>query len=158
MKNISLLLIALISFTSCAVTLKPSARIIEFNGIDFRKYSENGFLFTPLTYNEDKYEMKGIVAMNVYPEIRVISSNNSQVINAYKKDKWRIVRTTQGIAAVEIVNISELLDLFYEKALEMNADAVIKFDIISKEDFRLGLNNPITWYELYGYAIERKDN
>ncbi len=112
-------------------------------GFDFTKYSKNNFLITPEGYTGG-YESVGLITTIIYPEVRKMS------ITDLDKSWMKL-----GVVwSVKRIDPKEAIDSMYVQALNMGADALIRFNIktISKPN---GIYN-IYGYEVSGFAIKRK--
>ena len=110
--------------------------------LDFTKYAENGFLFTPNGYIGD-YESIGIIQAVFMP---------SATLKALKK------KTSEGMVTVkhywkkEKIETSEVLDTIYDMAKNMGANAIINFKIEKiSEAYNLNTYYPVV---IYGFAVE----
>jgi len=94
-------------------------------GYDFTKYSSQGFLFTPESYNGD-YEAIGLIELAVYPEVRKKESASTEK----KFDTWENVEEyREGRWFIEKVSASEVLDSLYNYTKQMGANAVVRLEI-----------------------------
>lgn len=118
----------------------PQAKI-TYN-INFKKYSEKGFLFTPYSYNKD-YESIGIVRF-------VITAEAFYDDRASAPIKHWIYRK---------ISINDAVEFAYREAIEMGANAVTDFEIttsIQKVYPGKIFEANIPQIEIFGLAIRRK--
>ncbi len=87
-------------------------------GIDFTKYSENGFLFTPGEYGED-YSTIGLLTFSIYPEAR-------KVVREVKDREYQANKVTWE---VDKIDPSKVIELAYQEANNRGADAITHFKI-----------------------------
>lgn len=147
MKNIITSIFSLIILSSCA-SLNNAIEIVpgqlSYYSIDFREYTDKGFLFTPYSYGGN-YQPVGLIQIDIRPEAHYKKANyfNTKSYWEYKK-----------------LSNSDLLKVAYEKAIEMGADAVVDFKILTNyEPVNVGQgiyagNLPV--YNVTGFAIKRK--
>lgn len=137
--------------SGCAITslyeIKPE---YGFYGIDFSKYSKEGFLITPEKYT-GKYESVGMVEYRLMPGAKYLAVGN------YRDASGKIQATYKWF--IDKIEFSQAIDSIYVMAKSMGADAITNFDseIEIKQISSLKYNNPvtITGYRITGYAIKR---
>ena len=156
MKKGFLFIVIMTLLTSCLSTLEVVYKKEFLSGIDFRKYTEKGFLFTPEKY-KGEYESIGLISYEILPgakykTIRKVLypdySHNGTRSHFYKTKKWD----------VENIIFQDVLDSLFLKCKELGADAFVNFE---KEIIRksyINVKNPITiiGYKISGFAIKRK--
>jgi len=108
--------------------------------IDFRSYTEKGFLFTPESYNNE-YEAIGLLSVEQTPGME-IKKKKSYMSTSYKKVIGRI-------------NLSEVIDSLYSLATEWGANAIINFSI--DDDYVMKNNEQVIRLKVSGFAIRRLD-
>lgn len=88
-------------------SLKPysTPEVVNYYGFDFTKYTAEGFLFTPLTYT-GLYDSKGIVRVEVYPEVKIVKKQVKTSTSSYMED----------MPIVSEVKVETLLDKAYQFA------------------------------------------
>ena len=95
-------------------------------GIDFREYTEKGFLFTPEKYQGD-YESIGLLNFSISSEAVLekilVSEVNEMARKAGLSDVYRYKWN------IEEINYKEVLDLAYDTSISMGGDAIINFEI-----------------------------
>ena len=120
-----------------------------YYGYDFTKYSAQGFLFTPETYNGE-YESIGLIEAEIYPKVsRTRPSDDKSAF-----DTWTL--GTSGTRwYVGSVSADEVLDSLYTYTKQMGADAVVRLEIGETESRS---NGEITFkgVKASGFAIKRK--
>jgi len=127
-------------------SLKPysTPEVVNYYGFDFTKYTAEGFLFTPLTYT-GLYDSKGIVRVEVYPEVKIVKKQVKTSTSSYMED----------MPIVSEVKVETLLDKAYQFARNLRSDAIIEVKIESVEILKG--NVPVHGLRLDGFAILRKD-
>ncbi len=137
----------LICLCSCSQGIEIQKTVIA-SGYDFTEYTEKGFLFTPEQYLES-YESIGLLNVEILPDVVKIDYGEE-----YDDDNWIRLRGKVSIWKMKKINPQEVLDAFYETAIEMGADAVIRlrFENIVHN------NGAVSFYGLQasGFAIKRK--
>jgi uncharacterized protein YbjQ (UPF0145 family) len=119
----------------------PQQKTMQIYGWDFRKYTAEGFLFTPEKY-EGSYESIGVLNITLYSGLR-------------KEEREGGYYGTFKETVVDAVSTTEAIDSMYTVARNMGADAVMNFnqrvEVITtdKTDY------PIIYVS--GFAIKRKD-
>jgi hypothetical protein len=110
-------------------------------GVDFRKYAEKGFLFTPEMYNGE-YSTIGYMDYTLSPSAE------------YKnKSSW----------VIQKIKLTDAIDTVYNHCIYMGADALVKFEFSTidvthnKNDEGYAIPNPVTIQEIRitGIAIKR---
>jgi hypothetical protein len=137
---LSLILLSALAVTFiCCSTPKNIPRVSHYYKIDFNKYTQRGFLFTPERYSGD-YESVGMVQYVMMPAANRVSVGGL--------NEW----------IVEPVSLTQALDSLYYMAHAMGADAVINFTSTVEEKTYSFVDAPITisGYNLSGFAIRRK--
>ena len=144
MKRIVLMLLILSPLLGCMeVKLIPARE--EFTGIDFRPYAEKDFLITPYAY-AGKFTTIAMINYTNMPEARLISI---PLADGSTSKKWIIGEVETQIA----------LDSIYAKCIEMGANALMDFKIISNPESYSNIANPVTieGLQITGIAIRRED-
>jgi len=144
------MLIVLVSvlIASCAV-LDTIEKSRELTIIDYGKYAEKGFLFTPYIYNGD-FESVGPVYYSYSPgaKYRAHERSDTTKIESSTYDKqW----------FPEYFNLYDAMDDVYNECVKMGADALIETKI-SGDTRTVPAANPATLpvYIITGFAIKRK--
>ena len=161
MKNIFYFVILSMLMFSCKVielSHIPQKEIIK--GIDFRKYTEKGFLITPEKYNGE-YESIGIINYLIMPEA---NRKIQEVVIPTTKSKWEdsdyIYRRSEGIFkwVIKEVDVQIALDGIYKQCIEIGADALVNFSAVSENEEYLYTNPPLSLkgIRITGFAIKRK--
>lgn len=147
MEKFILIAIAVLILNGCATTkLKFIPAEEYFVGIDFRPYTEQGFLFTPEKYL-DEYESIGLVDLVSIPEANYVPLQ--QFSDGSTLSKWQINE----------ININDVLRKYYEMAIEMGADGIMNFRLEKvTRRYTIGVESPITieGISISGFAIKRK--
>jgi hypothetical protein len=153
MKPILILLV--LTLSSCATTFTPSASVFEVTGWDFREYANKGFLFTPHQYLGE-YESMGIITINLIPGTLAIGQSAASY-NGYSR------KTLQGSPVgggttinywEEDIDVEKCIDAIYQTAVDMGADAVMDFHVKDFQTFKGGVE--LTGFRGEGFAIKRK--
>lgn len=132
------------SFLLCGCSMLLTPRKTEAIHNDYTKYTESGFLVTPMEYYAE-YESIGEIDIRIRPEIK-------------ENDRYSIF--TRGKYYYEEVSYEELTEMAIKAAKERGADALVKFAIIrhpiKKTDrFRGGYIEGYI-YQVKGFCIKRK--
>lgn len=154
LKNILFVFIIILLTTSCAV-YKPSTTI---HTIDFREYSEKGFLITPYSYNSDNYESLGLIYGYFTPGFE--KQEGTIIYQPTKKEAARGIKPKYSYNTKEKnFNLTAMVDQLYSKALAIGGDAIVdfKWDIIPNQSNSSSLD--IEWkytVKMEGFVIKRK--
>ncbi len=118
-----------------------------FYGINFSKYSNKKFLFTPYKYLGD-YKSIGLITYKVLPEAKLVQAEKYKDINGNS--------IVENVWKTEIVNPENAIEMIYKKALEMGANAVVDFKI-TPISISVDASPPVTLngIEVSGFAINR---
>lgn len=142
-----LLIIALFATVSCTTT-QPVSRAVNVAGLDFRDYTQEGFLMTPYQYDEG-YDSRGIVSVTIWPEVIKSGTSGSRT-----GIDFQIVQTTEGEWLVERLRVKEALDEIYDQATAMDADAIADIQVNYVQEYNGALR--MTGIEVEGFAIKRR--
>ena len=125
--------------------------ISTFFTIDFTKYTEEGFLFTPLKYDAD-YESIGLISFYFYPKAKSkkLSPAQRERKHTFFMYEWR----------VEDIKTDKILDEVYKQCIKMGANALTQ---MSLSDITMSYPNiktqapalNITGLKIEGFAIKR---
>lgn len=147
-------LIITLLITSCAV-YKPSTTI---HMIDFREYSQKGFLITPYSYTSEKYESLGLIYGYFTPGFE--EQEGTIIYQPTAKEAARGIKPkysydTKG----KNFNLTAMVDQLYLKALAIGGDAIVdfKWEIVPNKDNASSLD--IEWEYtviMEGFVIKRK--
>jgi len=152
-----LLCIPLLTFSGCLTTLHQIDPVNKFYGIDFTKYSNEGFLITPEKYT-GKYESVGMIEYHIMPGAKYIKAGTrrEKIDNIYGD-----ASVNAYIWVIDKIKFSQAMDSIYIMAKNMGADAITNFDfnMETSEFSSLIYNNPVTiaGYRITGFAIKRLD-
>lgn len=146
MKYFLSLYLTAILFISCSTT-KPIERSEYLSGIDFRKYTADNFYITPLEYTQP-YDPVGIVNFTMYPSVKNLPGNYSN------KDGYILMDANGQNWFIENIDASDAVDKIYQHCKNMNADALMLFNINTVYKVNGALNVP--GIEITGFAIKRK--
>jgi len=151
MKKIIFLLAFLLLFSGCTqkkVEYIPG--MLMESHLDFTPYSEKGFSFTPYEYMGE-YDGIGIINIKVYPKAEykvknLVNPEDAKLYEGVMVDRvW-----VQGK-----INPELLLDMAYNKAVAMGADAITSLNLNPIENW-VYVDLTIYGLQLTGFAIKRK--
>ena len=160
MKNIFFFALIGLSLFSCKVaetSIIPRREVLS--GLDFREYSQKGFLFTPEKYSGD-YESIGLISFLIMPEARKERVSQEED-DSYSFKESPIVYKWN----VEEINVQNALDGIYKRSIEMGADALVNFKISNREEPIVNKTSKMVvsfdekklqGYLVEGFAIKRK--
>jgi len=136
---------------SCAGNLNEIPKYTSVSAISFTKYTENGFLITSEPYLEE-YQSIGMINVEFrVPATREkIEKNEKDSEESYTKYYWDVD---------ELSNYQEeIIDLAYDAAIKMGANAIMNFKIKpSEKTYQNGTEIvTIPGVQIYGFAIKRK--
>lgn len=140
MKHLYLIVI-LCLLSSCAPSITHFGPVTNYSVFDFTSYSEKGFLITPHEY-QAPYDAIGMVEVSYSPEALFPQNIEGGLI---QQSPW----------IISPIDANMVLNLLYQKASGMGADAIMDFTIeYQKINPAIGLNLPVL--KLSGFAIKRK--
>lgn len=160
MKRIAVFALALVIMASCTFQMKEITKIQGYtimNKIDFRKYSDKGFLITPEKYSGE-YHAVGMIDFikmpgAVYVKRTRLDDNNKPVTPEFghpaEIDKnW----------VPENINMDAVLEDLYKQCVALGADAIINFNLETNSVLHGGITNPVTieGVRITGFAIKRE--
>lgn len=149
MKKLIPIAFALIFIISSCGPLKHIPGYEIFMGVDFRPYSEKGFLITPHEYHGE-FTSIYMIDYILMPEA---SYQPAQYEDNQKVEEggWRF--------SYKDADIEHAVESIYNKCVEMGADAIMDFNIQTHEDEYDFIPNPVTVKGLLitGVAIKRGD-
>jgi len=139
MKKLVFILVAVI-VAGCAVARQP--RVVEAGFIDFRPYTDAGFLLSPDPYTGN-FDALGEILVNVTPALVPAKSvaQGKFVDGAY--NSVGMVR--------EKIDAAELLELAYKQAIQYGADGIVDLKFTFQSDAA-----GISQYTISGLAIKRR--
>ncbi len=142
MKKIAILFCLLL--TGCQVTHIPRTSTSFI--IDFAKYSNSGFLFTPDGYS-GKFKTIAQISVTIYPaayQLPSVAAGTAKPPKGYYQvDNY----------AVEKLDPAYIVDSVYTMAKNMGADCIMNFSIHTVWT----KSSPIlTGYEVSGFAVKRE--
>ena len=120
------------------------AKTFNVYGYDFTKYTAQGFLFTPESYEGD-YESVGLIEMYLYPEVTNEVDENQDAMTRSGYSYWYVGK----------ISAAELIDSLFNVTKEMGADAVVRLTINQTEPISNGVIN-FRGIKASGFAIKRK--
>lgn len=168
MKQIIYAVILLFVAVGCASVPRPSNTDggYEYLGFDFRKYSDQKFMFSPYPPKYD-YDTRGLLTIRLTPKVTEIpqqlyltTTRNNNIYYETKADGTQNTYFTKRVNvlggntyyyAVEVIEPEEAIDKMYEQAMAMNANAVVDFEIVQKTANDNGLT--YAYYEVTGLAV-----
>lgn len=147
MKKLLLISVALLCLFSCT-TIEKIKESKELVFIDYGRYAEKGFLFSPYVYNGN-FESIGPVEYTYSPGAEYKETPAAAATN-YP------INTKQWI--YDDFDIYKAIDEVYKACIEKGADALIETKITADTKTITGYANPITLpvYKISGFAIKRK--
>lgn len=161
MKKSVLTLIVFISFvlfmSSCFTpSLTNQRQEIKTFGIDFRKYTDKGFLFMPDEYFGE-YEVKGMITAELHPEVKYITEEPSEIESGKQLEFKFVAGSKYYTKIVAIPDNEELIDHIYNQSVEWGGDAFTHF----KNSIEVAMtdanpNTSYTYYKISGIVIKRK--
>jgi len=133
----------LIGCATTGITFVPKTMNIGI--FNFKKYSENNFLFTPHNYLGD-YESIGLVSIIISPSAKITkikSPHKNGDGSPYYKKVWN----------VDDMNVDEALDSLFYLANKLGANAIVDLQI--KEITQsYNMNSIFPQITIYGYKID----
>gem|GEM_PF-4874481 len=134
--------------TSCS-TFTNQWNSVVVNGYNFSPFTAEGFMFTPLEY-QDKYEAIGLIEIEIKPLI----TDNSKTMSIYGENKKFDQFDSYFIEKIEV---NDILKTAKEKAVEMGADALTLVKIRNGIP-PIGSQTMNEYFTIYvsGFAIKRK--
>jgi hypothetical protein len=157
MKKIALFAVVSLLAISCT-TLKEIPSYSLLNKIDFRKYSDAGFLFTPEKY-EGEYKSIGVIDFKKMPGALYTTIKELKNKDNYIPEHPEISTiSTQWFT--EMIDMDQAIDELYRECISLGADALMNFKIDYYIETRSNISNPIsiTGYKISGFAIKRINN
>ncbi|MBW6491968.1 MAG: hypothetical protein K0B15_12325 [Lentimicrobium sp.] len=147
-KNIGFTAVVFIAIflSSCTSTLNLVNSHSDVYIIDFRPYSNKGFLFTPEKYLSE-YESIGQIDISFYPEALRIDPVTYGLPdkNSYLQGTWLIRK----------LDVDSLVNEVYKYADHMGADAIINFKVSSTSKI-MDVSLDLPGISFTGFAIKRK--
>ena len=138
-------------FVGCASqSINVIKREVLISDIDFRKYSDHGFLFTPFEYS-GKYESVGIVSATIFPSARYYSMTSSD--NGAGSP-------IGGAWTVQRVFANDVIDSLYSKYSALGANAIVDLKLSNAtKQYNSGMMNAIELQgvTVTGFAIKRSE-
>ncbi len=130
----------------------------KFYGIDFRKYSDDGFYITPEKC-QGRYEPVGLVEYVILPAATYAVTDYVLNPNYDRNDPASPKYLQDWSWLEEKMYIQEAVDSIYLKCKNMGADGIMNFDFSSSNKEYTGIKNPtmVSGYRLTGFAIKRLD-
>ncbi len=148
-------LVILFMIVGCERKITRIEKETSISGADFREYTKKGFLFTPYSYN-GKYEPVGLVIFSIKSGAEyksAISGKKSKENNPYITD----YSTEYKIWFYDYVEMSQVVEFAYKKAIEMGANALCDFKInFEYESVSTGVETiSLPVLKVSGFAIKR---
>jgi hypothetical protein len=111
-------------------------------GYDFTEYTQQGFLFTPESYN-GRYQSIGSLQVIVWPEMR--RQKQDKFDDPAEYTDWKAERLSPQVA----------IDSLHSRARSMGADAIVRFSAQRvTEEIQDGVR---VGYKASGFAIDRQE-
>lgn len=153
------MMVVFVILLSCTRTLNRTYEIYNFTKLDFTKYTEKGFLFSPYQYNGD-YEAIGIINYKFVPSAEFVESKEEFELMYEKGNRIGDKKDSYKMFWLEnSYNLYDLLDSIYYWSTSKGANAIVDLKLnVTSEYFGYGYINPITikGVEITGFAIKRK--
>lgn len=152
MKLVILLLLSTVLFYGCATY--PDLKETYFTtGYNFYKYADKGFLITSTGY-DGKYSIMGVIDCSVIPEAKKeIFNENIGLLKTKDGTRYYYKYIGNDGFKVKTASTDSLITQMYKLALELNADAIINFQVYNDVIPGYGISVP----RITGTAIKRKD-
>jgi len=144
----------IILFSGCSSSTPPLffPETTTVSIADFTEYGDKGFLFSPNVY-EGEYKSIGLIEFILYPEA---SKKKFTYEKEFKSKYMPETYTISKWIITDPVLSSDLVDMAYQKSVELGADALVSFDVnfVHKKEFK---DLTLTGIKVSGYAIKRLD-
>jgi hypothetical protein len=154
MKKITTIILLVLICFSCSVELKNINSYSILTKIDFRKYSDAGFLITPEKYIGE-YKSIGIIDFVNMPGATYklpinVDKNGKPIVQEFGHapgKQWQI----------DEMNMNDALEKLYQQCIALGADAIINFKLEPNSVYHGGVSNPVTieGVRITGFAIKR---
>jgi hypothetical protein len=159
MKKIAVFAIPLFIMASCSVQMKELTKIEGYtimNKIDFRKYSDKGFLITPEKYSGD-YHAIGIIDFIKMPGAVYVKRTKLDENNKPVTPEFGHPAEVEKNWVPENINMDAVLEELYKQCVALGADAIVNFNVESNSVLHGGITNPVTieGVRITGFAIKR---
>lgn len=160
MRDLAIICLIIIVSSGCEPlkTLEFIDRDEQLLTIDFRKYSNDNFLFTPEKF-EGEYKSIGMVDYVLIPgaEYKYSGQKPNPYYSPNTPGSQRYIAYYEWVQ--DVITIQQALDSLFLKCQQMGADAVVNFAISVETRSYDGIKNPIELkgVRLSGFAIKRQD-
>ncbi|MFA7421746.1 MAG: hypothetical protein WCZ90_18830 [Melioribacteraceae bacterium] len=144
MKNRVLITLSVLFLFACT-SPRELRKEVYYTGFDFTKFSKQGFLFTPESYNSE-YESIGVINTTLFPEVK------NQDYRTFGSNEYLPLGETGW--SYKQINVSEAIDSMFVQATRMGANAIVRFDV--KNTSKQNSYITIPGIEVTGFAIKRK--
>lgn len=146
MKKLIFIAITTLLFASCT-TVKTITESRELVFIDYGKYTDKGFLFSPYIYNGE-FESVGPVEYTYSPGAQLKEATEPDINNyPIKTKRW----------VYDNFDIYKAIDDVYNECVKMKADALIETKITTvTQSFPYAPPAIIPVVKITGFAIRRK--
>jgi hypothetical protein len=160
-KIIFLLALFTISFFGCKTLeeLKYVSKNEILVGIDFRKYTDQGFFITPEKYLGEYYSI-GLISYDYLPagEYKSVGIKRNPNYNKENLNTPEYIEVKEWL--FEKVHVEQVMDSVYYYCTKLGADALVNFNIVPKiytYGFGIYSNPPtIQGITISGFAVKRK--
>ena len=105
-------ILLVLGVAACAPAVKYVAPMLTVSGIDFTKYTKEGFLFTPEAY-DGPYDAIGLISITRYAGARYVDTTTESA-SGWKYDP---------------IPVPALMDTVYARATAMGANAIMRFHV-----------------------------
>lgn len=133
------LLLAIV--TACTPSVQRFGPVTVVSGVDFSRYSQKGFLFSPDPYTSGAYDAVGLVSVVRYAGARYVPDSS---------------HAGPGYWQFDPVDAQEVFDTMYARAAAMGANAVMRLEIRSVERPADPPRPATPGVEIRGFAIRRR--
>jgi hypothetical protein len=159
MKKIAVFILALLVVTSCSVQMQELKKIEGYsilNKIDFRKYSDKGFLITPEKYSGE-YHAIGMIDFIKMPGAVYVKRTKLDENNKPVAPEFGHPAEVEKTWVPDNINIDAVLEDLYKQCVALGADAIINFNVEPNSVLHGGIQNPVTieGVRITGFAIKR---
>ncbi len=140
-RYLAAVVVTLTALAACAPSVSRFAPMTIVSGVDFARYSQKGFLFSPDPYTLGPYDAVGLVSVVHYAGARYIPDSS---------------HAGPGYWQFQPVEAQEVFDTLYARAAAMGANAVVRMEIRSVERAAEAPRPATPGVEVRGYAIRRR--
>ena len=140
--------LALLSLTNCS-TYYEFRGWTEITGVDFARFSQQGFFFTTESY-KGEYEPCGLIRAEIVPSIKKLKNIPSGEEEKYKK----IADDMGNVYYLEDIRVEDVLEKIMLEAKKLNANGLMNLDIQTTEHIMTNITK-VKGISVNGFAIKR---